>query len=267
MDFKDYYAIPGEKPLDRIVTDGGFCSIFRTIGFVGDSLSSGEFESVDKDMNVGYHDYYEYSWGQYIARAAGLTAHNFSQGGMTAKGLCTYFNESRDCWNEAEKCQAYVIALGVNDVINDGQPVGTTDDINLSDYTKNADTFAGWYGQVIQRYKKLQPKARIFLVTMPRCSNDSERNAKLKKECTDLLYKIAELFEFTYVLDFNKYAPVFDDEFNRNFFLSGHMNPAGYCLFGKMVASYIDYVIRNNPEDFMQVGFIGTPYYNIYTKY
>ena len=119
MDYKDYYAIPGEKPLDRIVTDGGFCSIFRTIGFVGDSLSSGEFESVDKDMNVGYHDYFEYSWGQYIARAAGLTAHNFSQGGMTAKGLCTYFNESRDCWNEEEKCQAYVIALGVNDVYVD----------------------------------------------------------------------------------------------------------------------------------------------------
>lgn len=35
----------GEKPLDNLVTGGGFASIFRTIAVVGDSLSSGEFES------------------------------------------------------------------------------------------------------------------------------------------------------------------------------------------------------------------------------
>ena len=39
----------GEKPLDRIVTDGGFCSIFRRIACIGDSLSSGEFESLNQN--------------------------------------------------------------------------------------------------------------------------------------------------------------------------------------------------------------------------
>ncbi len=43
-----------EKPLDRIVTDGGFCSIFRTIACIGDSLSSGEFESVKEDGSKRY---------------------------------------------------------------------------------------------------------------------------------------------------------------------------------------------------------------------
>ena len=52
-----------EKPLDRIVTDGGFCGIFRTIGCIGDSLSSGEFESKNADGSTGYHDFYDYSWG------------------------------------------------------------------------------------------------------------------------------------------------------------------------------------------------------------
>ena len=33
-----------EKPLENLVTDGGFTGIFRTIGCIGDSLSSGEFE-------------------------------------------------------------------------------------------------------------------------------------------------------------------------------------------------------------------------------
>ena len=34
-----------------------------------------------------------------------------------------------------------------------------------------------------------------------------------------------------------------------------------YRLTALMVESYIDYIIRNNPEDFKQVSFIGTPYY------
>ena len=74
-----------EKPLDNLVTDGGFTGIFRTIACVGDSLSSGEFESIDDDGKKHYHDYYDYSWGQYMARMAGCTVYNFSKGGMTAK--------------------------------------------------------------------------------------------------------------------------------------------------------------------------------------
>ena len=38
-----------EKPLDTLVKDGGFCGIFRRIGCVGDSLSSGEYESIPGD--------------------------------------------------------------------------------------------------------------------------------------------------------------------------------------------------------------------------
>lgn len=38
----------------------------------------------------------------------------------------------------------------------------------------------------------------------------------------------------------------------------GHLNPMGYALTAKMTASYIDYIIRHNTEDFKEVGFIGT---------
>ena len=37
-----------EKPLDKMAVGGGFCGIFRTIACIGDSLSSGEFESLDE---------------------------------------------------------------------------------------------------------------------------------------------------------------------------------------------------------------------------
>ena len=38
-----------EKPLERLLPDGGFCGIFRTIACIGDSLSSGEFESMNEE--------------------------------------------------------------------------------------------------------------------------------------------------------------------------------------------------------------------------
>ena len=44
MELYDIIGTPDEKPLDRIVSDGGFVGIFRTIACVGDSLASGEFE-------------------------------------------------------------------------------------------------------------------------------------------------------------------------------------------------------------------------------
>ena len=54
-----------EKPLDSLIEGYSNTSIFRAIAFIGDSLSSGEFETVDKDGNKGYHDMFDYSWEQY----------------------------------------------------------------------------------------------------------------------------------------------------------------------------------------------------------
>ena len=93
MDIKEFYAKEGEKPLDYLLSDGGFCKIFRTIGCIGDSLSSGEMESFSAQGGRGFHDYYEYSWGQFMARTAGIQVYNFSRGGMTAKEYCDSFAE------------------------------------------------------------------------------------------------------------------------------------------------------------------------------
>jgi hypothetical protein len=72
-----------------------------------------------------------------------------------------------------------------------------------------------------------------------------------------LLHDIAALYDFAYVMDMASYAPVQDDEYRRNFYLGGHLNAAGYLLTSRMVAAYMDFIIRNHPEDFAQVGFIG----------
>ena len=139
--------------------------------------------------------------------------------------------------------------------------LGSTADIDLADSAKNKPTFAGYYAKIIAKYQEMQPKAKFFLMTIPRHTNDAAREEWGDKHAK-LIHELADMFVNCYVLDFRKYAPVYDEEFYRNFFLAGHMNAAGYRLTALMVESYIDYIIRNNPEDFAQIGFVGTPYHN-----
>lgn len=263
MDIYDYMSVGEmEKPLDRIVIDGGFCSIFRSIGCIGDSLSSGEFESVKEDGSKRYHDFYEYSWGQFISRSTGSKVYNFSCGGMTAKRFVEGFAQECNAWNEERKCQAYIIALGVNDVVNQNMEVGSINDVCLGNYEKKAPTFAGYYARIIQNIKQIQPRAKIFLVTIPKYGDDKDQR---RKRVRDLLEDFTKTFNATYLIDLFTYAPVYDEKFRENFFL-GHMTPTGYVLTARMIESYIDYLIRKYPKDFNQVGFIGTDLYYQFEK-
>ena len=260
MNINDFYAIEGEKPLDRLVDDGGFAGIFRTIGCIGDSLSSGELESMTPEGQVGYHDFYDISWGQFIARMAGTKVYNFSRGGMTAREYLQSFGEANGFWNPELACQAYIMALGCNDLWGLGLPVGSVEDINPDDPSKNAPTFAGEFAAVLQKYKQIQPKAKFFLVTMPKMPRHGEHAEGLADQQQKLMHDLAAYFDNTYVIDLYQYAPPFDKEVKKKFFYHGHMAPAGYLLFGKMIASYIDYIIRHNIESFKTVGMMGYDY-------
>lgn len=251
MDWNKFFDYKDEKPLDSFVNGISNTAIFRRIGFIGDSLSSGEFESRNSEQKAGHHDMFEYSWGQYIARKNGLTAYNFSRGGMTAKEYINSFADKMLYWERAHDCQAFVIALGVNDILNCKWELGTLDDIG----DKTKDTFAYYYTAIIERLKQIQPRAKFFLLTMPR---ENERRDVGKEEFALLLHDIAAHYDNCYVIDLFKYAPIYDEEFYKRFFLYGHMNASGYVFTANIVDSYIDYIIRHNPEDFNRVPFIGT---------
>lgn len=244
-----------QNPLEKLVGGYSFTAIFRKIAFIGDSLSSGEFETVNEDGSRGYHDLYEYSWGQYIARKNGLSAYNFSRGGMTAKWYLESFADENDLWNKEKACQAYVIALGVNDVLNQHMPVGDAKDIDATEFEGDRP-FISYYAEIVRRYKEISPDAKFFFVTIPRDSHYTdvtEHEAVVKA-----IYALSEHFDNSYVIDLYKYAPVYDDEFKAQYFLYGHMNPMGYIFTAEMIDSYIDYIVRENPQDFKTVGFIGT---------
>ena len=264
MNIYEYMGVgENEKPLDRIVTDGGFCAIFRTIACIGDSLASGELESIDADGTKRYNDFYEYSWGQFIGRSCGSKVYNFSQGGMTAKTYMEVFADKKGYWEKDKLAQAYIIALGVNDVtrhLKGEIELGTIADIDLKDYRNNAKTFIGYYAQIIQRMKELQPRAKFFLISPPSTGNMEEERMQKYKIVRDLLQELTTVFNRTYLLDMFEYSPKRTKEFSDTFWL-GHMTPTGYVLAARMIESYIDYIIRKNPKDFKQVGFIGTDLY------
>lgn len=180
MNMKEYYSVvPGEKPLDRMVTDGGFTGIFRSICCIGDSLSSGEFESLDANGSVGYHDMFEFSWGQFIARDTGAAVYNFSRGGMTAKEYIESFAEANGFWDTDKLCRCYIVALGVNDLFGLNQEVGTVSDMNPDENGNYKDTFASYYGRLVKRIKDMNPDAYFFFMSMPEYGDGGDRGERL----------------------------------------------------------------------------------------
>lgn len=245
MDISAYIKNEKERPLDVIKPDGGFFGIFRTVACVGDSLASGEFQTVNPHGGYDYYDRYDYSWGQFMARATGCKVYNFSRGGMTASEYVEAFAACQGYWNPKLACQAYIIALGVNDIVNQRQEMGAAGDI----YTEKK-TFAAYYEEIIRRYEKISPGAYFFLTVMPR----DGWNGFCLEQFGKLIYDIAKGHERCHVIDFAQYAPVYDKEFEKNFYLNGHMKPQGYLMTAHMYMSYIDYIIRQNPDEFDMVG-------------
>ena len=244
---------PNEKPLEKLLPDGGFCGIFRTIGCVGDSLSSGEFQTKKADGSWRYTDMFEYSWGQFMARTIGSTVYNFSKGGMTAKRYYTEFAETKGYWDPALACQAYIIALGVNDRNEKLCPLGSVEDVTAE--SEHTDTYAGYYCAIIQKLKTIQPNAKFFLMSPPH-NDDPNRAVKIEK-IRDIIYRVAEVFENCYVMDLTRHMPQVDDLQREKFWLYGHLNPLGYVFYSKVIMSYMDYIIRHHIKDFDYVGFIG----------
>ncbi len=259
-----------------LVPDGGMTAIFRTMAIFGDSLASGEQEYTKADGTNGYYDNYDLSWGQFMARKCGIKVTNYSRGGMTAFGFQGLAHQ-RMAWEVGSECQAYIIALGVNDSrrIDDlykGE-FGTMEDVDFENHENNKGSFVGYYCKIIQQIKKLQPYARIFVTTIPK-SIQTETEAKtderaaavnaIRDRHAEFLRDLPNHFDRVYVIDLRAQDYYLDTpEFNRKYRLGGHLSNIGYKFFGDVFATYIDHIVNEKPEDFSAVGLLGTPYVNV----
>ncbi len=253
MDISFFETKNNEKPLENIKENCGFAGIFKEIGVVGDSLSSGEFESTDENGNISYHDFYEYSWPAILERITGSKYSNYSRGGMSFKE----FYESRaDKNNFWQKKQAYIVSLGNNDLFVFNQRVGSAEDINVEDPLKNKDTYFGYMGKVLSKLKSLEKDARIFLVSLQIDHTSKEKDDLAYYVCEEMK-KVVKLFSFTYLIDMTHYGPIYDEKARQKYAMGFHPNAMGYYIYALAIGNYIDYIIRTNIRDFFEVPFIG----------
>lgn len=272
------------NPLDSIITDGGDLGIFTTVGQIGDSLASGEMAYADaKDENATkYVDMYDQSWLSFIGRAINRTIYNFSRGGASTTsflaGETAYPPDYMDGANifdtfQEKKCQAYFIALAHNDrnnvirseeytsAVGDeaklaiikaavGSPSDITDVDNI--ISNNTDTFYVRYAKIIKHIKQIQPYAKIFPIT---CKTGRSKNNQWEKEgWNDAIRYMAEIFDDIYIIDMGKWA----ENIPSWHYTQGHGNAMGYRTYGNEIATYADWIIRNNRNLFKYTSFIGT---------
>lgn len=256
-----------DLPLSNIIRDGGMMNIFREIGCIGDSLSSGEYEFFN-DGKIETKDYYEDSWGKQIERITGIKITNFSYGGLTAYELYYAANNGNSKNEDINRLfhpnnakQGYIIALGENDMrrmrttnLYNGILGSADTDICLENYENNVETYVGYYAKIIQRLKSIQPDAKFFLVTMPDLYCRGEREV-----WAQALYDIADKLTNCYVIDLYHHAPPYDEAFMK-LYCDGHMNVMGYLITAHYMMTYIDWIIRQSPEEFRYVHLIGTAY-------
>lgn len=256
-----------DSPLSNIIRDGGMMNIFRTIGCIGDSLASGEYEFLNNGR-IETKDFFEESWGKHIERITGIKVTNFSHGGLTAYDLYHEADKANSKYDDINMLfrsdnakQGYIIALGENDMrkmrtnnLYNGILGSANTDICLENYENNAETYVGYYTKIIQRLKTIQPDAKFFLVTMPDLYCRGER-----EEWAQALYDIADKLTNCYVIDLYHYAPPYDDTF-ISLYCDGHMNAMGYLITAHYMMTYIDWIIRHTPKEFQYVHLIGTTY-------
>ena len=78
------------------------------------------------------------------------------------------------------------------------------------------------------------------------------------KNMVKLLYDFADHFINTYVIDLFEYGEEYDAEFDTKYSLNGHINPMSYLYTAQIIDSYIDYIIRHNPQEFKYAGLINS---------
>lgn len=219
--------------------------VFEKIGVISDSISCGW--SLDKNggrsrRNIGI------SWVQQMARRLGCTAYNLGASGVDPiEWFQSDFEFAQYCYQyyqQTEACDLYIIGLGLN-----GGTLGTTADINQTDYTQNAESFYGQYARIIQMINHDHPNAIVMCLTEP-TTRISSYDQAVRNICA-LSFINAELVDLE-----NDYFDLFNTpEILAEHQTDGlHFTPYGYSLLAEAIVIALNDYIAKNPTHFKYVG-------------
>jgi hypothetical protein len=249
------------NPQNLILDKSGLTSILHDIGFIGDSLASGEI--VYKDQNVLYYkDIYSFSWGQRLCKLCEADGINYSSGGLTTASWLSIFGTStvNSGWQpsgatalfSAKKHSTYMIALGMNDS-NKAVPIGNFDtDVDLLNYNNNANTYIGNYCKIIQMIREKNVHSAIFCITYPSVVSSTEVNGynsavRLMVSKFDNCF-LCDIYNYLQSINLTKYV------------YGGHFTTQGYQFLAYVIANLIDIIIRDHMSFFNKFALVNSPY-------
>ena len=210
-------------------------SMFNSVGAIGDSYTHGDTtNSSGKWVTTGT------SWIKTMANRAGVEYGNYGKGGMT----CAQYDTTDALAANAH--DMYFYAMGINDsekkYVDTESSVldhlGIISDIK-PDYSKNANTFFGYYGKIVAQMMEHAPNAKHCMILIP-------IKGGYKEQFNNAIIEIANHFNIPYINPFD------DEFFESNVYnnkASGHPTRMGYVgmglayerLFSKCVEENSDY--------------------------
>ena len=224
---------------------------FAKFGVVGDSLSVG-YMGDSSGTAHGRNIYY--SWGQVLARRYGNKCLNFGFSGATTKTW--YTNETHgkvELVQEQNKCQAYVVGLGVNDTVTESN-VGSPSDIDLDNYNNNAESFYGNYAKVIQTIMEFAPTAYIFVFTIPKTGGTNRFSEIKNNVIKGVVAKLAS--DRVFVIETNEYSELFNLDIITDNAYSSHYTAIGYANIATINAIMLTDCMNMNADKLKDIAFI-----------
>lgn len=220
-----------------------------SVGMIGDSLMSGAtYNHYDEEDPLKDREGFE--WWRVLERESGAKYFDFAKGGLTTRSwLGLYLSTATKPEN---KCCAYIIGLGVNDAYSLGiDYLGTPDDIDINNPDNNKDTYYGNYAKIIQKLTSFNNRAKFFLLTEPRKTDDSD------SKWNGAVRYIANLFSNCYTVDLQGlYDNVYLNGFiNNTKGPQAHYPSIAYCYMAKLIEKAIGDTIIEHAKDFVDIQF------------
>lgn len=222
--------------------------IFRRVGCIGDSYTSGHIHLQGANAVVTNYDY---AWPHYMSGLTNNKWTNFGQSGSTAKQWVVGASRLGEVKESGNKCQAYIIGLMINDQgswSSYATPVG-----NKSDIGTDADTYYAWYYKLVQEVISVNASAKIFCNTCPNYANDFAYNVAVR----DIVAHCKSNGQNVYLCDLASDKYNNETYYKNPVFLSdavnGHFTAIGYEFMAECYIRVLSDVINSNVAEFQNV--------------
>lgn len=223
---------------DSIINEYADLSLFSRIGIVGDSYASGEIY-----FDGAFHDNYDISWGNILAKKHGLTPDFYSAGGMTTRSFLSSSYGLVKALNN-QPCDLYIMILGINDINSLGMDyLGSIEDITShSSWSDYPNTFYGNYGKIFERIQAHAPHAKFIFSTI--AINDTD----VRIAYNNAILEIAEHYGVAAIKQYDD--PFFNSAYYKNNMVNGHPIAIVYSGMANALDRLFITAILNNREYF-----------------